>query len=169
VGLVESEYLLATTGRGNGRRDGRQLAMTQDARNHRLLGDGSNDPQCATSAKRQVARPGVTASAQRVCALPSAHTVAEDRSAYPGQRRVPVAWPSSNKVFPASRDGHRHPAASPGVASPGDQCLSGPAALAAAVRHYRGAGRWNAISISSKTLPWASVRYLSGRRSRFRG
>ncbi len=45
VGLVEREYLLATTGRGSGRRDGRQHAMTQDARDHRLMGDGGNDPQ----------------------------------------------------------------------------------------------------------------------------
>jgi hypothetical protein len=45
VGLGESEYLLATTGRGNGRWNGRHLEMTQDARDHRLLGDGGNDPE----------------------------------------------------------------------------------------------------------------------------
>jgi hypothetical protein len=45
VGLVESEYLLATTGRGNRRWDGRQLEMTQHARNDRLLSDGGNDAE----------------------------------------------------------------------------------------------------------------------------
>ena len=45
VGFVESEYLLATTGRGNGRWNGGQLEVTQDAGNHRLMGDGDNDPQ----------------------------------------------------------------------------------------------------------------------------
>jgi hypothetical protein len=45
VGLVESEYLLATTGRRNRRWDGRQLEMTQDARNDRLLRDGGNDAE----------------------------------------------------------------------------------------------------------------------------
>ncbi len=45
VGLVESEYLLATTGRGNGRWNGRQLKVTQDASNHRFMGDGGNDAQ----------------------------------------------------------------------------------------------------------------------------
>jgi hypothetical protein len=34
VGLVEREYLLAPTGRGNRRWDGRQLEMPQDARDH---------------------------------------------------------------------------------------------------------------------------------------
>ena len=34
VGLVEREYLLAHTGRGNRRGDGRQLEMPQDAREH---------------------------------------------------------------------------------------------------------------------------------------
>ena len=80
VGLVERQYLLATTGWGNGRGNGRQLAMTEDTCDHRCMGDGGNDAQGATSAQRQVARPGATASAQRVGALPSAHTVAEDRS-----------------------------------------------------------------------------------------
>ncbi len=36
VSLVKREYRLATTGRGNGRRDGRQLQVTQDAGHHRL-------------------------------------------------------------------------------------------------------------------------------------
>ena len=30
--------------------------MPQDARDHRLLGDGGNDPQCATAAQGKVAR-----------------------------------------------------------------------------------------------------------------
>src|SRR5215831_17745804 len=50
--LVECEYLLATTGRGNGRGHGRQLEMPQDACDHRLLGDDRNDAECAPSAKR---------------------------------------------------------------------------------------------------------------------
>jgi len=45
VGFVESEYLLATTGRGNRRWDGRQLEMTQDARHDRILSDGGNDAE----------------------------------------------------------------------------------------------------------------------------
>jgi hypothetical protein len=45
VGLVEREEFLATTGRCNGRWNRRQLEMTQDACDHRLLGDGGNDPQ----------------------------------------------------------------------------------------------------------------------------
>lgn len=45
VGLVESEYFLATTGRGNRRWDGRQLEMTQNARHDRLLSDGGNDAE----------------------------------------------------------------------------------------------------------------------------
>jgi hypothetical protein len=43
VGRGEREELLATTGRRNGRGDRRQLEVTQDAGNHRLLGDGSDD------------------------------------------------------------------------------------------------------------------------------
>lgn len=43
VGLVESAYLLATTGRCNGMWNGRQVEMAQDARDYRLLGDGGND------------------------------------------------------------------------------------------------------------------------------
>ena len=38
VGFVEREAFLASTGRGNRRWDGGQLAMTQDARDDRLLG-----------------------------------------------------------------------------------------------------------------------------------
>ena len=45
------ERFLARTGRCNGRWDGRQLAMTQDARDHRLVGNSSNDPQRATAAQ----------------------------------------------------------------------------------------------------------------------
>ncbi len=52
VGFVEREEFLATTGRGNGRWHGGQLEVTQDARDHRLLGDGGNDPQGATAAQR---------------------------------------------------------------------------------------------------------------------
>ena len=44
-GLVKSQDFLATTGRGNGRWDGRQLKMTQDARDHRLMSDDGNDAQ----------------------------------------------------------------------------------------------------------------------------
>ena len=46
VGLVDpSEYFLATTGRRERGWDGGQLAMTQDACNDCLLGDGGNDPE----------------------------------------------------------------------------------------------------------------------------
>ena len=37
------ERFLARTGRCNGTWDGRKLEMTEDARDHRLLGKGSND------------------------------------------------------------------------------------------------------------------------------
>jgi len=45
VGLVESEYFLATTGRCNRKWVGRRLEMTQDARDDRLLGDGGNNAE----------------------------------------------------------------------------------------------------------------------------
>ena len=45
------ERFLARTDRCNGRWDGRQLAMMQDARDHRLVGNSGNDPQRATAAK----------------------------------------------------------------------------------------------------------------------
>ena len=45
VSLVEREYLLAATGGGNGRWEGCELEVTQDARDDRLLGDGGNDAQ----------------------------------------------------------------------------------------------------------------------------
>src|SRR5262249_29224059 len=43
VGVVDHKDLLAEAGRGNGRWDGGQLKVVQDAGNHRLLGDGRND------------------------------------------------------------------------------------------------------------------------------
>ena len=52
VGLVERQYLLATTGWGNGRWNGSQLAMTEDTCDHRCMCDGGHDAQGATSAKR---------------------------------------------------------------------------------------------------------------------
>src|SRR5262249_58407548 len=52
VDLVEGRYLLAPTGRGNGRWDGGELEMPQDTRDHRLLGGDGNDVQRATAAKR---------------------------------------------------------------------------------------------------------------------
>ena len=51
VGFVERAYLLVHTGGGNGRGNGRQLEMPQDARDHRLLGDDGNDVQGAPAAK----------------------------------------------------------------------------------------------------------------------
>ncbi len=48
----EREYLLATTGRGNGRWNGGQLEVAQDAGHHRLLGDGGHDVQGAPAAQR---------------------------------------------------------------------------------------------------------------------
>jgi hypothetical protein len=44
VGFVEGKYFLANTGRGNGRWNGGQLKVTQDACNHRLLGEGRKAP-----------------------------------------------------------------------------------------------------------------------------
>jgi hypothetical protein len=63
-GRVKRVGCLVTMGQGNRRREGGELAKTHEAREHRLL--------------VKVARPGATASAQRVGALPSAHTVAEE-------------------------------------------------------------------------------------------
>jgi hypothetical protein len=57
-GFVERKYLLAEASQGDGRGNGGQLEVAQDAGNYRLL--------------VKVARLGATASAQRVCALPSA-------------------------------------------------------------------------------------------------
>ena len=51
-GLVERQYLLATTGWGNGRGNGRQRAMPEDTGDHRLLGDGGHDAQGATATQR---------------------------------------------------------------------------------------------------------------------
>src|SRR5262245_21258472 len=45
-------WALATTGRGNRRWNGGQLAVAQDAGHRRLLGDGGNDAQGATAAQR---------------------------------------------------------------------------------------------------------------------
>jgi hypothetical protein len=45
------ERCLASTGRGKRRWDGGQLAMTQDARDDRLLGNSSNNTERAASAK----------------------------------------------------------------------------------------------------------------------
>ena len=42
---------LASTGRSDGGRDCRKLQMTQDPRDYRLVGDGGNDPERATSAE----------------------------------------------------------------------------------------------------------------------
>src|SRR5207244_7631546 len=50
------ERCLATTGRGNRRWDGGKLAMTQDARDDRLLGNGGNNAERAAVAKGKVAR-----------------------------------------------------------------------------------------------------------------
>jgi hypothetical protein len=52
VGFVEHAYLLAEAGRGDGRWNGSQLEMAQDPGHHQLLGDGRNDAQGATAAKR---------------------------------------------------------------------------------------------------------------------
>ena len=52
VGLGDPvERFLAQTGRCNRRWDGGQLEMTQDARDHRLLGDCGHDPERAAPAK----------------------------------------------------------------------------------------------------------------------
>src|SRR5215468_12142783 len=71
VGLVERAYLLAHTGRGNRRWDGRQLEMPQDTRDHRLLGDDGNNTECAPSAKRT-----------------GAHLQTKDAAQQPGPRPV---------------------------------------------------------------------------------
>jgi hypothetical protein len=53
VGLSHPvERFLASTGGSNGGWDGRKLQMTQDACDHRFLGDGSNDPERTMLAKR---------------------------------------------------------------------------------------------------------------------
>ena len=44
VSLGERVYLVATTGRGNGRRDRCELEMPEDARDYCLLGEDGNDP-----------------------------------------------------------------------------------------------------------------------------
>lgn len=46
------ESFLARTGWSNGRWDGRELQVPQDPRDHRLLGDGGNDPERATLTER---------------------------------------------------------------------------------------------------------------------
>src|SRR5262249_27683672 len=46
----------ASTGRGNRRWDGGQLAMTQDTRDDRLLGHSRNNTERAAAAKGKVAR-----------------------------------------------------------------------------------------------------------------
>ena len=46
------EHFLARTGGSNGRWDGRKLPMTQDARDHRLVGHSSNDPERTAAAER---------------------------------------------------------------------------------------------------------------------
>src|SRR5262249_33216008 len=71
VGLVEGGYLLVPTGRGYGWWHRRQLEMPQDTRDHRLLGDDGNDPECAPSAKRT-----------------GAHLQTKDAAQQPGPRPV---------------------------------------------------------------------------------
>ena len=57
VGLGDPvERCLANTSRCNGRWTRGQLEMTQDARDHRFLGHGGNDPERAASAQGKVAR-----------------------------------------------------------------------------------------------------------------
>jgi hypothetical protein len=51
-GLGERVYLLATTGRCDGRGNRGELEMPQDTRDHRLLGDDGNKAQGAPAAKR---------------------------------------------------------------------------------------------------------------------
>src|SRR5262245_28852004 len=52
VDLIEYEAFLATTGRGHRRGDRRQLEMSEDTRNDRLLSDDGNDTQRDPAAKR---------------------------------------------------------------------------------------------------------------------
>ena len=52
----EGKNLLTKASRGDGRWDGRQLEMAQDAGDHFLLSDRGNDAQGPTAAKRKVAR-----------------------------------------------------------------------------------------------------------------
>ena len=51
-GLRRTRRVLGDNGQGNGRWHGGQLEVTQEARDHRFLGDGGNDPQGATAAQR---------------------------------------------------------------------------------------------------------------------
>jgi hypothetical protein len=89
VGVVNpGASLWATTGRCHGRWGGRQLAMAPETRHNRRLGNGGNEPERATSTQRT----GRQTWRDCVGALPSAHTVAEDRSPSPGQRCGLAAW-----------------------------------------------------------------------------
>src|SRR5262249_39748073 len=71
VGLVEGGYLLVPTGRGYGWWHRRQLEMPQDTRDHRLLGDDGNDPECTPAAQRT-----------------GAHLQTKDAAQQPGPRPV---------------------------------------------------------------------------------
>ena len=46
------------------------MEMTQDARDHRLLGDGGNDPQCATVAKGTRGHSQIKYTAQQPAPMP---------------------------------------------------------------------------------------------------
>ena len=51
MGFIEGKYLLAEAGRGDGRWNGGQLKVVQDAGNHRLLGEGRKAPSAHTVAE----------------------------------------------------------------------------------------------------------------------
>ena len=70
--------------------------------------DDGDKPQRPLTAQGKVARPGATASARRVGALPSAHTVAEDREPYPGQTPASATAPSSSAAPRGKRVRQHH-------------------------------------------------------------
>jgi hypothetical protein len=73
VGFVESEYFLATTGMCHRRWNGRELKMTQDAPEHRLLGDSGHDLECTTAAQRTCGYSQVKPPSQQPRPLPIWH------------------------------------------------------------------------------------------------
>jgi hypothetical protein len=70
VSFVEREYLLAEAGRGDGRWNGGQLEMAQDAGDDRLLGNGGNDAKRATVTKWAGRHIQIKHTAEQLCPFP---------------------------------------------------------------------------------------------------
>jgi NAD(P)-dependent dehydrogenase (short-subunit alcohol dehydrogenase family) len=73
VGLGERVCLLASTGRGNRRWDGRELEMSQDPRDHRLLIDDGNDAERAPAAPGTGGHIQVKHPLEQPCPAPARH------------------------------------------------------------------------------------------------